>query len=90
MDKHWSKYQNRYGYYEGEMKNGQRNGVGRFVYSEGGECFGTWENDVLIDGKGVLWFNIKYGLVFKGKYIGDIKNDMANGQGHYYCNNNLH
>jgi len=85
MDKHWSKYQNRYGYYEGEMKNGQRNGVGRFVYSEGGECFGTWGNDILTYGKGTLWFVIKIGQIeYNGKYVGDIKNDKAEGQGKFY------
>lgn len=68
--------------YDGEWKNGRRNGLGIFYY-ENGECYdGEFKND-LPDGKGNWYYpgypnekHIKYSGYFKeGEYIGNQKYD---------------
>ena len=83
--------------YEGEMRNGKKEGQGTYIFKSGEKYVGKWKNDTY-NGKGVLTLangekytgkfeNGKYegkGTFFylKGhKYIGSFKNSKREGQG---------
>ena len=44
------------GHFEGFQKNGQRNGIGRLVFPDGGSYEGKWKDDVM-DGYGQLFYS---------------------------------
>ena len=65
-----------YGRYEGEVKNGKKEGKGIEYYNNGDRYEGDFKNDKY-DGKGIYYFN--HGE-FKGdRYEGDWKNDKKEG-----------
>ena len=70
--------------YEGEIKNGKREGKGIMEYNDGHRYEGDWKND-LRDGKGVYCF--KNNESNKDKYEGEFKNGKAEGKGISYYNN---
>lgn len=52
------------GTYEGQMKNGMRNGYGKFYYNQGSVYDGNWK-DNLMHGKGSLFYS-NGKLVYEG------------------------
>jgi len=68
-----------YAKYSGEYKDGQRNGVGTFVYPDKSSYIGQWKCDER-HGHGVYTYSSG------DKYVGQWVNDEKNGEGTYiYC-----
>ena len=67
--------------YEGELKNGLKEGKGIMYYKNGNKYDGEWKNG-LKEGKGIMYY--KNG----NKYDGEWKNDIIEGKGIYYSNEN--
>jgi len=68
------------GRYEGEVKNGLREGKGIYYHNNGGRYEGDWKNDKR-EGKGIEYYNNG------DRYEGDFKNDNIEGKGIEYYNN---
>ena len=68
------------GKYEGEFKNGKKEGIGIYYFNNGGRYEGEWKNDVQ-EGKGKDYFDNG------DRYEGDFKNGLSEGKGIYYYNN---
>ena len=66
---------NKYGKYDGEFKNGKKDGKGTMTYKNEYEYEGDWKDD-LREGKGI-YINKKT----KDKYEGDFKSNKAEGKG---------
>ena len=66
--------------YEGEIKNGKKEGHGIMRYSNGYIYEGEWKNGKR-EGKGI------YRLINKDRYEGDFKNGKVEGNGISYYNN---
>ena len=65
------------GKYEGEFKNGKKEGIGIYYFNNGGRYEGEWKNDVQ-EGKGKDYFDNG------DRYEGDFKNGLSEGKGIYY------
>ena len=70
-----------YGKYEGEFKNGKKDGKGTMTYKNEYEYQGDWKNGKR-DGKGVY-----ISKTSKDRYEGDFKSDKAEGKGIAIYNN---
>ena len=66
--------------YEGEMKNGIREGKGTYYYNNSNRYRGDWKNGMK-EGKGIFYYNDGE------RYEGDFKNDIKEGKGIFYYNN---
>ena len=60
--------------YEGEVENGEPNGLGIIIYVDGSQYFGEWK-DGKEDGEGI--YNYPNGI----QYVGEFKNGRFNGKG---------
>ena len=69
------------GKYEGELKDGKKEGYGKFIWTNGEYYIGQWVNDER-EGKGILYYNNN-----KIKYEGEFKKNEFNGYGKYYLEN---
>ena len=79
------KYYDNGTYYQGEFKNGMRNGYGIFIYLDKSRYEGEWKNDMR-QGKGKLYFSTDNKQGYK-LFYGDWKNDSTNGNGFLVLNN---
>ena len=66
--------------YEGELKNGKREGRGVFYFKDRSRYEGDWKNGVK-EGKGIIYFNSG------SRYEGDCINDFMEGKGIFFYNN---
>ena len=67
--------------YEGEIKDGMRNGKGVMIYKSGNKYVGEWKDD-LKEGMGSMYYK-KSRHIYKGEY----KNDIRDGKCIYYFQN---
>ncbi len=72
--------------YEGQWKNGKREGLGKYHYSNGSVYEGQWLNDKK-NGTGTLWIYENKKLI--GKYVGTWLDDEMHGIITIYDENNL-
>jgi len=68
------------GYYEGELGNQKRNGIGTYTQADGTAIEGTWSNDKLISK--IATVTLKNG----DEYVGCYKNYVKSGKGTYTKN----
>jgi hypothetical protein len=60
--------------YEGEYKDGKKNGHGKMIYENGSTYEGEWKDDKIGSNGTVIWAN-------GNKYIGDLVNGQMSGKG---------
>lgn len=60
--------------YRGQWQDDKKHGLGKLEFKNGEKLEGSWMNDVLVDGKGVM-------IDSTGTYTGQIKNDCRHGEG---------
>ena len=66
--------------YYGEFKNGQKQGIGRYIWKNKARYDGEWKNDTM-NGYGIYYFSDGR------KYLGEWKNNYMEGFGIYLWNN---
>ena len=64
--------------YTGDLKDGKRDGIGKYNYPNGDTYEGMWVNNIK-EGEGTLTYNND-----RYTYIGTFKNDLFNGWGTLY------
>lgn len=70
-------------FYDGELKDGKRNGIGIYSCDNGDIFTGEWEDGERIRGTETFWCRETEGL--SGEYyIGDYENDLFHGKGTFY------
>ncbi|MBR5399969.1 MAG: hypothetical protein IK103_09295, partial [Bacteroidales bacterium] len=63
--------------YDGEWKNNLKNGMGTYIYEDGGKYVGEWKDDY-VSGKGVFYY------ANKDRFEGEFKDGLRDGFGIYY------
>jgi hypothetical protein len=63
--------------YEGEFKNGLREGYGKYIYEDGSFYIGEWKNG-LKNGKGIIYYK-NYTIKYEGNFL----NGLFSGYGKY-------
>ena len=71
------------GIYEGEMKGGNFNGIGKFVFNDKRRYEGEFKNNKM-DGYGILY------LPENKIFVGHFKDDLQDGFGVYYTNKRIY
>lgn len=69
------------GYYEGNIKNNTKHGLGSYHWNDGTKYYGDWKNDIM-EGAGTCFYSNG------DKYSGNWKNNKKSGNGTYYYSNN--
>ena len=73
----------KYGIYEGEMKGGNFNGIGKFIFNDKRKYEGEFTNNKM-EGYGILY------LPGDKIFVGHFKDDLQNGFGVFYTNKKIY
>ena len=73
----------KYGLYEGEMKGGNFNGIGKFIFNDKRKYEGEFTNNKM-EGYGILY------LPNNKIFVGQFKDDLQNGFGVFYKNKKIY